>query len=147
MYKQIHVHVPHTPNGSSDTPRTRNRRSREKESSTNLVSGDDGDVDPSSGNYDASSSSSSTEALRVKYDKIRRIADGSSYTNETKVYPPQGYRVRPEASASGAISEYMCAWSHIEQYKQEILRRLKYNPRRLSSEMIDWCDQQKLCWK
>ncbi|KAH3855726.1 hypothetical protein DPMN_098296 [Dreissena polymorpha] len=144
MNKQIHGPVLHTPNGSSDTPRTRNRRSREKESSTNLVSGDDGDVDPSSGNNDASSSSSSTDALRVKYDKFRLIADGSLYTNETKVYPPQGYRVRPEASVSGAIFEDMCAWSHIEQSK---LRRLKYTPRGLSSETMDWCDQQKLCWK
>ncbi|KAH3816487.1 uncharacterized protein LOC127832259 isoform X2 [Dreissena polymorpha] len=134
MYEQIHGPVPHTPNGSSDTPRTRNRRRREKESSINLVSGDDCDVDPSSGNYDASSSSSSTEALRVTYDKTRHIADGSSYTTDTtectplEVYSPQVSRVRPEASDSGATSEDMCAWSHIEQYKQEILRRLEYTP-------------------
>ncbi|KAH3718194.1 hypothetical protein DPMN_060993 [Dreissena polymorpha] len=128
MYEQIHRPVPHTPNGSSDTQRTRNCRSWEKESSTNIVSGDDGDVDPSSGNYDASSSSLSTYALRVTYDNIRHIADGSVYTTETKVYSPQGYRVRPEASDSGATSEDMCAWSHIEQYKHEIRMRLKYTP-------------------
>ncbi|KAH3787719.1 hypothetical protein DPMN_165846 [Dreissena polymorpha] len=121
MYEQIHGPVPHTPNGSSDTQRTGNCRSWEKESSTNIVSGDDGDVDPSSGNYDASSSSLSTDALRVTYDNIRHISDGS-------VYSPQGYRVRPEASDSGATSEDMCAWSHIEQYKHEIRMRLKYTP-------------------
>ncbi|KAH3846355.1 hypothetical protein DPMN_088656 [Dreissena polymorpha] len=143
MYEQIHGPVPHTPNGSSDTPRTRNRQSREKESSTNLVSGDDGDMDPSSGNYDACSSSLSTDALRVTYDTIRHIADDSSYTSDTKVYSPQGYRVRPEASDSAATSEDMCAWSHIEQYKQEILRRLTYTPRRWSRKTMDWCDQQK----
>lgn len=109
MYEEIHGPAPQTPDGSRDTPRTRNRRRRKDGNSLKRTQGDElRKQDSLVTLYDASS--------EWKSDRLQ-----SSLPND-----PEDKHSQP--SKSETVSDDLCSWPYLEQYKKEILKRLQSTP-------------------
>ena len=158
MYEEIHGPIPETPNGSSDTPRMRNRRRRNEIASGSQTKCADGIASSSDLHYDASSewvaSDKSeddepiiTSEIGVRPDRPERTAASANF-ERSSVHFVQARDVQsaqlpcdnrdvfseqlscgPERSQSSPFMDRdECNWPFLDQYREELLERVKSSP-------------------
>ncbi|XP_045166682.2 uncharacterized protein LOC123530058 isoform X2 [Mercenaria mercenaria] len=134
MYEEIHGPVPQTPNGSRDTPRSRNRRRRKEAKSAPKVQ-EDNDTEEQLSSislYEVSSEWTSDGALpsSSSVGQIEQPKVGSV------TYEPE--QETPKPSGSGTLSDDLCSWPYLEQYRTEILKRLTSRNSDRLEDQNDW---------
>ena len=120
MYEEIHGPVPQTPNGSRDTPRSRNRRRRKGESNELKVQEEDDEIEEEGSYaslYEASSEMTSDGVVpsSSSAEQIPRDQNETVTVVQTQEMP----------QPNGSTSDDLCSWPYLERYKTEILKRLK----------------------
>ncbi|WAR25062.1 hypothetical protein MAR_010766 [Mya arenaria] len=149
MYEQIHGPAPHTPNGTRDTPRIRNRRRRNLDGDGNCTpTSQGGNSDEESGSiplhYDASEEwTSSTDVIGVSSSSGQQPVHQSNsqnyftYTNTDRCSKyddsAKDGKLTNKCALSdghcGSVRVDLCNWPHLEQYKQQIMERIQKTSR------------------
>ena len=114
MYDQIHSPPPSTPNGSRDTPRLRNRR-RQHELQINHLESAMTSANPTVTNYDASSVWTSLDRDSGPLSSNSGSGHCNEKLNNVTMYKP----------IQGKSSDGLCYWPFIEQYKQEMMKKIQ----------------------
>lgn len=122
MYEEIHGPAPHTPNGSPDTPRLRNRRRRKEDNSvkTTPTYDDSEESNPLAIYCNASSELNSSDGYHLMSSSACQMG-----TEPTEAPTYETEQDIPEQSCSGNMSDDLCSWPYLEQYKKEIHVRLQ----------------------
>lgn len=126
MYEQIHGALPQTPNGTKDTPRVRRRRLKDRNNQEQGTSFGNGSLF-----YDASSEWNSD--IDGALNSSSSGADNLFYGARRK------HTLRESNNGVGAFNEDdLCSWPFIEEYKEEIMRRIHAVP----PDQLDHLDQE-----